>query len=96
MTTFSKLKFKSHPFDREGKQAIVFFPNGYGASVIFSPFSSVCSIGRYELAVIEGDANEWDLCYTTPVTDDVIGWLTPRDVTKLLRQIAALPPVEAA
>ena len=32
------------------------------------------------------------LCYDTPVTSDVEGYLTPEKVTELLQQIEALPP----
>lgn len=56
-----------------GIQAIFRFENGYGASVINHS-------GSYgvELAVLrftgEG-TDDWELCYTTPITDDVIGWI---------------------
>lgn len=63
------------------------FANGYGASVIRHSFSYGGDKGLYELAVTKGG----DLCYSTPITDDVIGWLKPRDVAILLRNIQALP-----
>jgi len=63
------------------------FPNGYGASVIRSPYSYGGPDGLYELAVLKnGKIN-----YKTPITDDVVGWLTPDEVTELLGQIQALP-----
>ena len=67
-------------------QAYAKFPNGYGASVIMGVGTIGGSQLLYELAVLKGD----DLCYDTPITDDVIGYLTPEVVTDLLRQIAAL------
>lgn len=67
-----------------------FFDNGYGASVIQNQFSYGYDDGLYELAVIKGNALEWKLCYDTPITIDVIGWLTPRDVVGLLKQIKEL------
>lgn len=68
------------------------FLNGYGASVVQSPGSYGGGAGKWELAVIKfEDANdEWDLCYDTPVTDDVIGWLSWEEVENYLSQIEAL------
>ena len=40
----------------------------------------------YELAIIKDNA----ICYDTPITDDVIGYLTEDDVTKYLSQIQEL------
>ncbi len=56
-----------------GIQAVFRFENGYGASVINH-------MGSYgvELAVLQftGEGtDDWELCYTTPITDDVIGWI---------------------
>lgn len=39
--------------------------------------------------------DKWHLTYDTPITGDVIGYLTPAEVEDLLAQIEALP-VEAA
>ena len=63
------------------------FPNGYGASVIFGPCTYGCEEGKFELAVLKND----HLCYDSGITDDVMPYLEPDDVTKLLQQIAALP-----
>lgn len=68
-----------------------FYPNGYGASVINNPFSYGNEDGLYELAVLKGTADDYDLCYDTPITVDVLGWLTPRDVAETLKKIQALP-----
>jgi hypothetical protein len=86
---FSELNFDDHP-SWPGVQAKHFFDNGYGVSVIQSPNSYGGSRGLYELAVLEGDEDEWQLCYDTPITDDVIGHLTESDVEKLLNEVAAL------
>lgn len=76
----------TQPAFHGGKQRLWFFPNGYGASVVNSPLSY-----GTELAVIIGTAEDWDLCYDTPITNDVIGNLTEPQVSDLLAQIAALP-----
>ena len=63
------------------------FPNGYGASVVKHDYSNGHEEGLWELAVLGQDGH---LCYSTPITDDVIGWLTDEDVQRTLDQIAAL------
>lgn len=72
-----------------GTQLVFRFPNGYGASLINGPGSY-----GYELAVTKfygpGD-DDWHLCYDTPVTSDVLGWLGPDDIEAALDQINALP-----
>ena len=40
----------------------------------------------FELAVMKGD----ELCYDTPITDDVVGWLKSDEVNKLLDIIERL------
>ena len=40
----------------------------------------------WELAVLKGE----DLCYTSPLTSDVLGWLTDEDVQRALKEIAKL------
>lgn len=85
--SFGDLDFRTF---RDGVQAIAEFPNGYGASVVKHGFSYGGSDGLYELAVLDmldGGA----LCYDTPITDDVLGRLTPDDVTGVLAAIAVLP-----
>ena len=87
MKTFNDLDF--NPMDMGigiGIQARINFDNGYGASVIKSPYSYGGNQGLYELAVIKDNA----ICYDTPITDDVIGYLTEDEVTKYLGQIQNL------
>jgi len=64
------------------------FPNGYGASVISGPCTYGGEVGLWELAVMDASGR---LCYDTPITNDVIGWLTEQDVARTLTSIAALP-----
>ena len=85
MKTFNDLDFQPMQFD-VGIQARIFFDNGYGASVIKSPYSYGGNQDLYELAVIKDNAIRYD----TPITDDVIGYLTEDDVTKYLGQIQEL------
>lgn len=64
------------------------FPNGYTASVVSHKDSYGGGEGLFEIAVMVGG----EIVYDTPVTDDVLGWLTPDDVTRVLKEIEALPP----
>lgn len=63
------------------------FKNGYGASVLRSSYSFGGDRGLFELAVLKGG----DICYNTPITNDVIGYLTADEVTEYLQQIEKLP-----
>ena len=67
-----------------------FFDNGYGASVIRNKFSYGSDSGLYELAVIQGTPGDFSLVYDTPITNNVNGWLTPREVVYQIRKVKAL------
>jgi hypothetical protein len=85
MKTFNDLDFNPMEMDL-GIIARINFDNGYGASIVKSTFSYGGNQDLYELAVIKDNA----ICYDTPITDDVIGYLTEDDVTKYLGQIQNL------
>ena len=77
----------------EGVQYIFKFPNGYGASVLKTPGSFGYKEDAWELAVVLFDKKEpdvWKLCFTTAITDDVIGNLPNGQVQNLLGKIKAL------
>jgi hypothetical protein len=77
-----------------GTQAIHRFENNYGASVVRNPFSYGGASGLWELAVIRfNEDNSFDLDYDTPITDDVIGYLTNEEVEEILQKIKQLPKV---
>ena len=90
--TFDDLKFGPRKaVGIGGVQAVVMFDNGYGASVIQGYGTYGNDQGLYELAVIKADEETgWDLCYDTGIIDDVIGHLTPDDVTGYLQRIKEL------
>ena len=69
-----------------GVQHVYSFPNGYGASVVKHDFSYGGKQGLWELAVLEGE----DICYTSGITDDVIGHLSWVNVEKILGEIKSL------
>ncbi len=68
------------------KQSIVHFDNGYGVSVVNHDKSYGGKEGLYELAVLRGD----DICYDTPITNDVIGWLTIKEAEAIAERVKAL------
>jgi hypothetical protein len=87
MKTFKDLEFKQD-IQRGLNAARVMFDNGYGASVVVGPYTYGGEDGLYELGVLGKDGK---LCYDTPITEDVEGYLSEDDVTKLLEQIQLLP-----
>ncbi len=87
------MSFKNLPsktIHETGIQYLVFYPNGYGASIVQHRFSYGSDKGLWELAVIKGNDEDWDICYDTPVTNDVEGHLTESEVDELLTKIEAL------
>ena len=87
MKTFNDIKFKSNPMgDDFGIVSRTQFDNGYEVSVVKSPHSYGGDKGLYELAIFKDD----EICYDTPITNDVLGYLTDKDVTEVLIKIQQL------
>jgi len=84
--TFNDLKFLPPSYDPSGVHSIVYFDNKYGASIIKTNTSYGGKDGLYELAVTYDGL----ISYDTPITDDVIGYLTEDKVTELLQKIEEL------
>ena len=89
MTTFNELNFEDHPIGN-GKQAKVFFKNGFGASIVQFNGSYGYKQKLWELAVLKGNEKVWGLTYDTPITDHVIGYLSEPEVTETLKSIELL------
>ena len=88
MKQFKDLEFISLNDEfMSGKKSRIQFDNGYGASVVSHNFSYGGKQGLYEIAILD---NEGDICYDTPITNDVIGHLTEEDVTEVLIKIQSL------
>jgi hypothetical protein len=83
---FEQLMFQPHPIGT-GKQCIVQFSNGYGASIVQGPHTYGGDKGLYELAVFGKDGQ---ITYDTPITDDVLGYLSEQEVEKTLCDIKNL------
>jgi len=86
MKTFKDLVFEPHKVDPTGTRAIMNFDNDYGVSVITGSMFYTDEGHPYEIAIMYNDT----LCYTTPITDDVIGHQTDKDITKVMRQVQLL------
>jgi hypothetical protein len=88
---FSDLDFQPHPnYHNTGVQGKHFFDNGYGVSVVRFPGSYGSEEGLYELAVLKGVADDWNICYDTPITEDVLGHLSEDEVEVLLYEVENL------
>lgn len=74
-----------------GQQYLFKFENNYGASVVSGFGSYTNGDNPYELAVIQFiDDDKYNLDYSTPITDDVIGYQTVDGINELLDKIKAL------
>jgi hypothetical protein len=91
--TFEDLKFE--PFEL-GICAHHLYPNHYGVSVVRGPYTYGGDKGLYELAVLKmtPDMKESELCYDTPITGDVMGHLSPEEITEIMKQVSELPNAE--
>jgi hypothetical protein len=87
MKTFNDIEFKSNPMGEEyGIVSRTKFDNGYEVSVVKSEYTYGGKDGLYELAIFK----DGEICYDTPITDDVIGYLRPEDVTEVIQKIQKL------
>lgn len=93
MKTFEDLKFtdRKSPYSMIDSQALMFFDNGYGISVITGEGAYSDEDHPYEAAVLKGIQDKWLICYDTPITDDVLGYNTEKDITSIMKRIQELP-----
>ena len=87
--TFEDLKFET---DEMGEHSFHIYDNHYGVSVVRGPYTYGGRKGLYELAVIHmgPEDKESTIVYNTPITNDVMGYLTPEDVTRIMKQVSEL------
>lgn len=87
-------KFKEYlKIDEEylgGPHKVYKFPNNYGASVIKNPYSYGGKENLWEVGVVFFDGDHYELTYSTPITGDVLGYLTDEEVENTLEQIKNL------
>ena len=88
---FKDLEFKELP-DLGGIYCRIQFENGYGASIVKHQYSYGGKDGLYEIAVID---SEGQITYDTPITNDVLGYLSEEDVERHVNEIKNLEVREA-
>jgi hypothetical protein len=86
MKTFKDLEFEQLP-DLSGIYCRIMFENGFGASIVKHKYSYGGKDGLYEIAILDNDG---EITYTTPITDDVLGYLFEDDVMFHLNEIKNL------
>ena len=87
MKQFKDIEFKPNPMGADfGIVSRTQFDNGYEVSVVKSQYTYGGDNGLYELAVFK----DGEITYATPITDDVIGYLRPEDVTDVMAKIQQL------
>ena len=91
-TGFSKhiWKDREHPAGMGGRQIILKFSNNFGASIVKFYGSYGYDEGLFELAVIKFEGEDFNLTYNTPITDDVLGYLSRQDCIDTLDKIKNL------
>lgn len=65
---------KEHPSHALSEQTFYKFPNGYGASVVHGEFTY-----GLEAAVIRWHDDDWVIDSSTPITNDVVGYIDDLD-----------------
>lgn len=83
MKTFKDLVFEQHGWDKTAHHARMDFDNGYGVSVLHGGKYFYTEDNTYEVGILKDS----HLCYTTPITNDVLGWQTPEQVTEIMEKL---------
>lgn len=93
MANFMEKYKKYLKFDEErlGEPHKVYkFPNNYGASVVKHKYSYGGKDGLWEVGVIFFYGDDYELIYSTPITNDVLWYFTDEEVKNTLEQIKNL------
>jgi len=84
---FKDLDFTPTDNFLNGIKSSLHFENGYGVSVVKHKYSYGYGKGLYEMAIMDKDN---DIVYDTPITDDVLGYLTEDDVSNYMIKVQRL------
>lgn len=85
---FEDLQFEDNNSAVGGQCARMFFPNGYGVSVLSGPYTGRPS--GYEIAVLKGVEDDWDICYDTDIASDVIHVGNTHQIDDVMRLVQEL------
>lgn len=90
MKTFEDLEFKDRSIGSnifglgDIKRARMDFENGYGISVIYEEGTYCDNDGsNYGVAVMK----DGTVTFNTPITDSILSYLTPEQITAIMREI---------
>jgi len=92
MSFFDQIVFEPHPVG-QGKHGKLFLPNGYGISVVrfkipgSVQYGSYCDGNTWEVAILKGTPDNFELCYDTEFTDDVLSYQTEEDIDLILKKL---------
>ena len=85
--TFKDLKFVPTEEFLNGIKTTCHFDNGYGVSVVRHKYSYGNGLNLFELAIIDKSG---EITYSTPITDDVLGYLNEDDVSDTMIKVQRL------
>jgi hypothetical protein len=85
--TFKDLEFTPTEEFLSGVRSTCHFDNGYGVSVVRHKFSYGNKLDLFELAIID---KVGDMVYSTPITDDVLGYLSEDEVSDTMIKVQRL------
>jgi hypothetical protein len=95
MITFNDIEFIPNK-SGNGLHGLIFFPGGYGLSVVrckipySNRYSSYADDDTWEVAILKGTKDQWEICYDTELTNDVLGYQTEEDINKIIKHILRL------
>ncbi|MBF1336257.1 MAG: hypothetical protein HXM48_02550 [Leptotrichia sp.] len=72
----------------KSKHHVELYSNGYGISIV----PDINNSNLYQVAVLIGTEDDYDVCLDTPITDDVIEGLTLLQAHEIAKQISELDP----
>jgi hypothetical protein len=78
----------------DGNYERIRFRNGYGASIIQGgmAYGGATSLEIAVIRFLSANNSDFELCYDTHITSDVLGHLSADQARGILEQIVALPP----